>query len=238
MTRAAGVVLVLVATAALAGCGGGATKLQAPSGPDHSLLSSIVGGMKTDLVSVRIGEPKAEWGASRHLKFLYVEPTTSSSPNSIAEDWYTTLIAGAYQAQCKRRNANCLLGFSTGGIGGSRMEATGIGPLLTSSRVLAREVRSRFAKLGLHVASISFQRPYGLAPVVTVTSDRPQHAVRVFYRSSLFLHLPIEGFLVRMVDGDGRLFLIDGSSSRTKEGEGWTQPGLRVPNQMEVAGAS
>jgi hypothetical protein len=234
--RPVGLVLVLATAGALAGCGG-AAKVQAPSGPDHALLSSIVSGMKTDLVSVRIGTPKAEWGrpASRRLKFLYVTPRTTRSPQSVAEDWYTTLIAGAYEAQCGRRSADCLLGYSTQGIEGSRMHATRIGPPRVNGRTLARQIRSRFEQSGLHVTSVTFERPYGLAPVVTVISDQPQRAVTAFYRASPFLRLPVEGFLVRMVDRRGRLFLIDGGSFRTKEGSGWTRPDLRVPNEIQPA---
>jgi hypothetical protein len=235
--RPVGVLLVLVAAVALSGCAG-ATKVEAPKGPDRALLSSVLGGMKTDLVSVRIGEPAKEWGGptARHLQFLYVTPaSTKPQRESVTDDWYTTLIAAAYQAQCSRRSANCLLGFQTEGIEGSRMKATRARPPKVSSRTLAREIRSRFANLGLRVTSLSFERPYGLAPVVTVTSSRPQRATTAFYRSSPFLHLPIEGFLVRMVDGHGSTFLIDGASLRTKEGSGWTRPDLRVPNRMELA---
>jgi hypothetical protein len=234
--RPVGIVLVLAGAVALAGCAS-ATKVAAPKGPDHALLSSVLGGMKTNLVSVRIGEPTKEWGGpSGHLQFLYVKPANTKPPrSSITEDWYTTLIAGAYQAQCGRRSANCLVGFQTDGIEGSRLQATRAPLPHVSSRALGREIRARFAKQGLRVTSISFERPYGLAPVVTVTSSRPQRATTAFYRSSPFLDLPIEGFLVRMVDGSGRTFLIDASSLRTKEGSGWTRPGLKVPREMELA---
>lgn len=228
--RLVGIVLVLAAAVLLAGCGG-TTKVEAPNGPDHALLSSILGGMKTDLVSVRIGKARPEWGQTAgHLQFLYVTPAAAKSPHSIADDWYANLIAGAYEAQCGRRSADCLVGYSMQGSGGSRIEAARTRPPRVSSRTLAHEIRSHFAKVGLRVSSLSFERPYGLAPVVTVSSSRPQRAVTAFYGSSLFLHLPIDGFLVRMVDGRGRVFLIDGGSFRTKEGSGWTRPGLRVPN--------
>jgi hypothetical protein len=235
--RPVGVVLVLAAAFALAGCAS-ATKVEAPRGPDHALLSSILGGMKTDLVSVRIGEPAQEWGGptAGHLKFLYVKPAKTEPPGrSVTDDWYTTLIAGAYQAQCGSRRADCLLGFTTEGSEGSRLEATRARLPAVSRPTLAREIRSRFRKDGLRVTSLSFERPYGLAPVVTVTSSRPQRATTAFYRSSPFLHLPIEGFLVRMVDGRGRTFLVDGGSFRTKQGSGWTRPDLRVPNEKQTA---
>ncbi len=226
---------MLAAAIVAAGCASG-TKVGAPSARDHALLESVLAGMKTDLVSVQIADPTKEWGGPTPArKFLYVTPAASSTTGRIADGWYTTLIAGAYEAQCGRRSADCLLGYSTAGLGGSRMHGTRARLPQRSRRTLAREIRSRFAELGLHVSSIWFQRPYGLAPVVTVSARRPQRAVKAFYTSNPFVRLPIEGFLVRMTDAHGRLFLIDGASSRTNEGAGWLRPGLRAPNEKMVA---
>src|SRR5438045_4383121 len=102
--------------------------------------------------------------------------------------------------------ADCLVGYEIEGISGSRMHDAGTPPPRVSTRTLAREIRSRFAKARLHVTSISFERPYGLAPVVTVQSPRPQRAVTAYYKSSPFIRLPIDGLLVKMVDDSGRVF--------------------------------
>jgi hypothetical protein len=94
------VLLVVAAAAALAGCGG-ARKVEAPHGPDRALLSSIVGGMKTDLVSVRVGAPPKGWGpVPRNLNWLDATPaTTGRFPQGWLDYWYAALIAGAYNAQ-------------------------------------------------------------------------------------------------------------------------------------------
>lgn len=230
------VAIALVLPAVLAGCGGVA-KVQAPNSRDRALLSSILHGMKTDLVSVRIGDPAKMWGARPGRKFLYVTPATAKTPDGVAGDWYGTLIAGAYQARCDGR-ADCLVGFDVEGWGGGRLGTSRNRPPHASTRSVAREIRRRFASRGFHVTSISFQRPWGLAAVVTVTARHPQRAVTA-YRAVRLDHLPIEGIFVRMLDAHGAVFLVAAGSDRTHTGEGWVRPGLKVPGMdMGVTGTN
>ena len=224
-----------------AGCGGVA-KISAPNSRDVALLSSVVGGMKADFASVRIGAPGPDWGPAHGRKFLYLTPARMKSPELVAADWYATLIAGAYEARCRERRADCLWGVDFVNPGGSE------GQLLTWSlrryaranvHTVARTLRSRFANAGLHISAIAFERPYGLAPVVTVTSDHPERAVTAYDGSDgpLLARLPIDGFLVRMVDGRGRLFMIAADESRGYGGSGWMRPGLKLPGVRECCGA-
>lgn len=219
-------VVALAVVLVLPGSAAGASKAR-----DRALLASVLRGMRTDLSSVRIGKAPSVWGARHGQRFLTVIPGTTTDPGRVADDWYAMLIAGAYQAQCGKWTAHCLVAWEVKGIGGSRAQATRKPPAKVNAYKLAQTIRARFARQGLHVSSVSYERPYGLAPIVTVTSRHPQRAVTAFYTSAPLSRLPIEGFLVRMVDRRDRVFLADGGSLRIVQGTGWTRRGLKVPNE-------
>jgi hypothetical protein len=226
------VLLVFAAAAALAGCGG-ARKVEAPHGPDRALLSSIVGGMKTDLVSVRVGAPPKGWGpVPRKLSWLDATPaTTGRFPQGWVDYWYGALIAGAYNAQCRKRGADCLAGFTIGGRYGEQIRTTHRPPPVLRRQAIARRIRSLLASEDLRVTRITFERPYGLAPVVTATALHPGRAARAYLSredAGVLSAFRLDGFLLQAEDGRGRTFLISDSYLQ-REGGYWLRRRLHVP---------
>ncbi|HKD94392.1 MAG TPA: hypothetical protein VKB43_06745 [Gaiellaceae bacterium] len=226
MSRVIGIAVVLVAAIALAGSAPASTG----SSRDRALLTTILAGMKTDLVSVQIRDLPREWRSRARYgkKLLQVTSNATTPAGKVRDQWYATLIATAYNDQCDRKADHCLAVYEETGIGGGAIGRSGAHRPFGSRRSLSRTIRARFAAHGLRVSSISFEHPDALAPAVTVRSRHPQRAVNSLSRSDPFVRLDVAGFFLRMVDGHGRLFDVEGASGH--ESSGWVRPGLQLRN--------
>jgi hypothetical protein len=219
---------------------GNGTAISSTATPaDQSLLDSVVGGMSTDLTSVTIGATPASFSGSTDTKWLYVIHKGNQSPAQDAQDaWYASLIAGAYEARCGGAGTDCLAGYSFQSSAGPQQDDSegAIGsssavPLSTSSQAaIADTIKNRLSDEGLGPPSVSFEKPYGLAPVVEIRTDNPQAAVSAFNAGDVFAGLDVDGAFMRMTDTSGNVFFAAGFSTRAQEGRAWVQPGLAVPN--------
>lgn len=221
-------VVGLVLAATVAGCGG-TVKVQAPTSRDLALLSSIVGGMKTDLVSVQIETTSRAWaGASRHPgQMLVARSAATTTAGKVRDDWYGRIIATAYNHQCAAKADHCLAVYD-GVTGGSRLGGRYAQRPFASRSALSRKIRAAFASAGLRVTSVAFEHPYALAPVVTVRTRHPQRAVYAIRKADVGMPWRHDaGSFVQMLDGHGRVFYIEAGT--WSGSEGWVRPGLHVP---------
>jgi hypothetical protein len=109
--------VVLAVTAALliafAGRGSGASAESTATSGDASVLSAVMAQLHApDLSAVTIGNPPADTEASNPpAKWLYVTHTRDQSESQdLLDAWQTSLIAGAYAAQCQEKGVDCLNG--------------------------------------------------------------------------------------------------------------------------------
>jgi len=200
------------------------------SARDRALLKSVLAGMNTDLGSVQIRDLPAEWRSPgrQGKKLLRVTSDATTPAAKVLDDWYATLIATAYNDQCGQKADHCLAVYEETGVHGGAIGRSGAHRPFGNRRSLSRTIQARFAAHGLRVSSISFQHPDALAPVVTVRSRHPQRAVDALSRFDPFARLATAGSFLRMVDGHGRLFDVEGASGSSSSG--WVRPGIRLRN--------
>jgi len=234
---AAGIFLTLAGS----GRGAGVTPTGTPA--DDGLVASISGGMSNDLVSVTIGDAPSDVSVDPDQKWLYVTHKAGQSPAQDALDaWYTSLIVGAYGAECQAQATHCIAGYSFTGSGGPQQDdsevAVGVQsePLTSSSmQDVANTIDTRLGQVGLQASSISFKHPYGLAPVVDIQSNDPQRAISALKAGQVFAGLDLDGAFVQMEDTSGKVFYAVGFSSRAQEARGWVQPGVSIANSPSAA---
>jgi hypothetical protein len=185
--------------------------------------------MKTDLVSVQIG-PLGEWGSPTRAneKVLYATSTATTSLGKVRDDWDAQLIAGSYDDQCGRQADHCLAAYYVQhGRGGSRIGRSGARRPFPSAESIAEAIHSELGAVGLHVVSISFQKPWALAPTVTVEARHECAAATAFGRTGL--KLDVAGFFIRMIDPSGRVFyFVASAGSSTVSGP--AIPGCPLPH--------
>ncbi len=194
--------------------------------------------MSTNLVSVTIGPPSPDFSEKEGPQWLYVTHKAGQTPAENAEDaWYAYLIAGAYGTQCSAKGADCLAGYTVESSDGPQ-EDDGEGQLVMQSVLMksaspeevSSSIEANLAAEGITPSSISFEKPLGLAPIVEIQSSDPQATVTALNTSSVFNGLGLDGFLVRITDRKGSVVYIEDGAFRSQAGQGWVQPGLKVPN--------
>jgi hypothetical protein len=186
---------------------GGHARTQ-PGARDRALLALVMHGMKTKLLSVRIG-PLGEWRSPRRAgeRVLYATSTAHTSLGKVRDNWDAALIAGSYNDQCATKADHCLAAYYVeGGRGGDQIGRSGARRPFATRQSLSRAIHSRLAGVGLRVVGVSFQHPWAFAPIVTVESRHECAAVKAFDRSSALSGLGAAGWFVRFVGPRGGVF--------------------------------
>lgn len=212
--------VALIAT----GCGS-----SAGSARDKALLASVMSGMNTDLASVELA-PDPSAPAYRHgLKLVIRSDAARGTAGEVIDDWYGRLIAMGYNAHCEKKADHCVTSF-----GGSAVYTRNLPHPFAVRRDLSRKVRAAFASAGLQVTSISFERPYGLAPFVTVRTRSSRQAVDEMRDAfAALLRCPsIAGFLIHMLDEHGQVFGVAAADPINRR-EVWTRRGLPFPGMSD-----
>lgn len=214
--------------------GGAATS--GASAQDNALLASVLEGMNTNLTSVALGEPPPEFANTpSNSNWLYVTHRAGQPPPENVEDAvYTFLIAGAYEAQCAAKGADCLAGYSLGdadntSAGGGRLVVQPVPLTSASPQALVDTIRDRLAAIGATPSSVTFQQPYGLAAFVVIRLSAPQQVIDSLGSVTVFDGLDLDGWLVQVEDADGNVVYVDGGSVRVQGGEVWAEPPLVLP---------
>jgi hypothetical protein len=202
---------------------------------DQALLRSVMAGMKTDLVSVQI-EPASSTlpGASRHPgQMLVIKSAATTNAGKLRDDWYAGLIGAAYNHQCAAKADHCL-GWFEGATVAGRLNGRDARPPFAGRPDLSQAIRAAFASAGLRVTSITFEHPYALAPLVTVRTSQPQHALAAIRKATAGIPWRhVAGAFVQMLDGHGRVFYVE--MDTWSGSTGWVRPGLRVPGAKKGA---
>lgn len=195
--------------------------------------------MRSNLTAVGIGTPPSGFTHTGNLQWLYVTHPTGQTPDENAVNaWYAFLIAGAYGSRCEGAGADCIAGYTINSSDGQQHEDDGSArlviqstPVTSASRhELVSAIEQRLRREGIRASKISFEQPYGLAPMVEIASRDPQATVSVINSGEVFDRLGLDGFLVRVSDSGGRVAYVEDGAFRSQSGQGWAEPGLRLSN--------
>jgi hypothetical protein len=122
----------------------------------------------------------------------------------------------------------------------SRARSTRIG---RATPAAAGRLRRRLVRVihrsGGHIDHLTFIRPYGLAYLLVVRTERPAFYLR--YRAPKLLRaladrwIRLEGSYLEVVDGHGRRVWLSAGSSRLQTGGGWIRPDLEGCDPVDVS---
>lgn len=215
----------------------------------QALAQDIVSGITAVAIPrVEIGEPPDGFAADPALNELgttwisvYVQVPGLENGGSVIGQWASQLIAGAFRDQSHARNMPDLLGSSvifelpdkTTEFGGGGVIATQFNLPVdeADTAIIGQRLRDRIRDLrGLQESSVSFQRPDNLAPVITETTDDAAAFIQANGPSLLQASIgdlnQLEGSLLVVKDGAGKVVRLSAYAARTGMGATWTRPGL------------